>query len=87
MTNILRHAQASRVEITMEEDDDEFVLRIRDNGRGITEEEVTGSRTLGLIGMRERVHLVGGKIEFTQAPVKGTLVTVRVPIRNGHSVE
>jgi signal transduction histidine kinase len=87
MTNILRHAQASSVEITMEEDDDEFVLRIRDNGRGITEEEVTGSRTLGLIGMRERVHLVGGKIEFTRAPVKGTVVTVRVPIRNGHPIE
>jgi PAS domain S-box-containing protein len=82
MTNILRHAKATRIDITMEEEDGEFVVRVRDNGRGITKEAMTGSRSLGLIGMRERVHLVGGKIEITGAPGKGTVLTVRVPIRN-----
>jgi PAS domain S-box-containing protein len=85
MTNILRHAKATRIDITMEEEDGEFVLRVRDNGRGITEEDMTGPRSLGLMGMRERVHLVGGKIEITGAPGKGTVLTVRIPIRRGAS--
>jgi PAS domain S-box-containing protein len=82
LTNILRHAQATRVNITMEEERGEFVLQVRDNGRGIAENEKTGARTLGLIGMRERVHLVGGGIEVTGVAGKGTVLTVRVPIHS-----
>jgi PAS domain S-box-containing protein len=82
LTNILRHAQATRVNITMEEERGEFVLQVRDNGRGIAENEKTGARTLGLIGMRERVHLVGGRIEVTGVAGKGTVLTVRVPIHS-----
>ena len=82
LTNILRHAQATRVNITMEEERGEFVLQVRDNGRGIAENEKTGARTLGLIGMRERAYLVGGRIEVTGVAGKGTVLTVRVPIHN-----
>ena len=63
LTNILRHAQATRVTIMVEEGANELILEVKDNGRGITEEERTGSRSLGLIGMRERAQLIGGRID------------------------
>ncbi len=81
LTNILRHAQATRVNITLGEEEGELFLRVRDNGRGILEEERTGSRSMGLIGMRERALLIGGKIEITGVAGKGTVLTVRVPLR------
>ena len=56
-----------------------MVLKIRDNGRGITEGEQDGPRTLGLLGMRERAHLIGGRIELTGIRGQGTTVTLRVP--------
>jgi PAS domain S-box-containing protein len=79
MTNILRHAQATRVSIALEEEERVLVLTVKDNGRGITEEERTGLESLGLIGMRERAHLIGGKIEVVGLTGTGTLITVRVP--------
>jgi len=80
LTNILRHAQATRVTSMIEEEAGEFVLEIEDNGKGITEEESTGSHSLGLMGMRERAQLVGGSITITGVAGKGTVLTVRVPI-------
>jgi signal transduction histidine kinase len=79
-TNILRHAQATRVNIQLQDEDGEFILTISDNGRGITDEEKSGQHTLGLLGMRERAHLIGGKIDITGIDGKGTVVTVRIPI-------
>ena len=78
LTNILRHAQATRVNITIAEEEGAYVVEVRDNGRGITEEERTGSRSLGLLGMRERAQLIGGTIDLTGLPGKGTVLTVRV---------
>ena len=80
LTNILRHAQATRVTIMIEEEAKELVLEVKDNGRGITEEEISGSQSLGLIGMRERAQLVGGRITITGVAGKGTVLTVRVPL-------
>jgi PAS domain S-box-containing protein len=80
LTNILRHAEATKVHIRMKKEDGEFILTIADNGRGITDDEKSGQRTLGLLGMRERAHLVGGKIDITGSDGKGTAVTVRIPI-------
>ncbi len=88
LTNILRHAQATEVHIQIKEEDGEFILTISDNGRGITNEEKLGQRTLGLVGMRERAHLVGGKIDIAGSDGKGTVLTLRFPIvRAGHSLE
>lgn len=79
LTNILRHAQATQIDITLEKDDGEFVLHISDNGRGITEYEASGQFSLGLLGMRERAHLIGGKINISGIEGKGTVITVRIP--------
>jgi signal transduction histidine kinase len=80
LTNILRHAQATRVHITIAEEEGAYVVEVRDNGRGITEEERTGARSLGLLGMRERAQLIGGSIDLTGLPGIGTVLTVRVPL-------
>jgi signal transduction histidine kinase len=80
LTNILRHSRATRVDVTMVERGDAFVLTIRDNGRGITEEEKFGQASIGLLGMRERAHLIGGEIDITGIEGEGTTVTVRIPL-------
>jgi PAS domain S-box-containing protein len=80
LTNVLRHAQATRVDVTAKREAGEFVLTISDNGRGITENEQSGLPSLGLLGMRERANLIGGKIQITGVAGKGTVVTLRVPI-------
>jgi signal transduction histidine kinase len=81
LTNILRHAQASRVDVTTPDTTGEFVLRISDDGQGILENDPCGSHSLGILGMRERAHLVGGRIDISGVEGKGTAVTVRVPLR------
>jgi two-component system sensor histidine kinase DegS len=58
------------------------VLTIKDNGRGITEEEKSRPESLGLLGMRERVSLIGGQIDITGVEREGTVVTVRVSLLN-----
>jgi signal transduction histidine kinase len=77
LTNILRHADATRVDIAMAHEGGEFVLAINDNGRGMTGIEKSG---LGILGMQERVRLVGGKIEIRGVEGSGTTISVRVPI-------
>ncbi len=80
LTNILRHAEATAVKIEMEEVDGEFVLKITDDGRGIADDEKSGSHTLGILGMRERAHIAGARIAITGAEGKGTVVDVRIPL-------
>jgi signal transduction histidine kinase len=79
LTNVLRHAQATRIDVTIEEEAGDLLLTIRDNGRGIQHSEKTSTSALGLLGMRERAHLIGGRIEIVGVDGKGTTVTLRVP--------
>ena len=80
MTNVMRHAQATQVDIKLEKENGELELTIRDNGRGFTEAEKSARRTLGLLGMRERANLIGGQVDITGSEGKGTVVTLRVPV-------
>ena len=79
LTNILRHAQATRVDIAIKEEASDIVLTVSDNGRGITADERSRLQSLGLLGMRERAYLVGGEIDIIGVDAQGTVVTVRVP--------
>jgi signal transduction histidine kinase len=79
LTNVLRHARASAVKINLERDNDDLVLTIRDNGHGITEAETHDRLSLGLLGMREHVNLIGGGVSISGIEGEGTVVTVRVP--------
>ena len=80
LTNILRHAKATQVDVAVKQDSGKLVLTIKDNGRGISEEEKSRPESLGLLGMRERVSLIGGQIDITGVEGEGTVVTVRVPV-------
>jgi signal transduction histidine kinase len=79
LTNIIRHAKATHVEVRLARVDDEMVLTVHDNGRGITGREVTHPRSIGLIGMKERAQQLGGEVSFFGTPGGGTTVTMRVP--------
>ena len=81
LTNVARHAKATRVDIVMRSDPDALVLQVEDNGNGIADEDIRGRKSLGLMGMRERVFLIGGNIEIKGTAGKGTKVTVSVPLR------
>lgn len=80
LTNVLRHAQATRVDIVMKEESDAFVLRVADNGRGITEAEKLSRGALGILGMQERAHLIGAELEIAGEAGVGTTLQVRVPL-------
>jgi PAS domain S-box-containing protein len=76
LTNVVRHARATQVEIRLHAQDDKLELTIRDNGVGCTPEMLTGIKALGLLGMRERVSTFGGRVELLSDPGHGTTVRV-----------
>jgi signal transduction histidine kinase len=80
LTNIMRHSGATEVDVRLELNDDMLMLEVADNGRGITEAEISNSQSFGLLGMRERLYPFNGKVDFIGHPNKGTRVIVRVPI-------
>jgi signal transduction histidine kinase len=83
LTNIMRHAAASQVNVSLERKDDSLIVEVRDNGIGIMEGRIIDSKSLGLIGIRERVLLLGGKAEISGKPGEGTLVKVILPVGEG----
>ena len=80
LTNVSRHSGASRVEIEFHHSDEEVVMSIIDNGRGVTENRTDASIPYGMLGMIERVDQMGGKINFDTPPTGGFNVTVILPL-------
>ena len=80
LTNIARHAQATRVSISLKEGNGLLTLKVKDNGRGITENESENAKSFGIRGMRERALLLGGRFSIHGAPGKGTTATLKVPL-------
>ena len=85
LTNVCRHANATRIEVSLEEDTGQLIMKVRDNGRGIKNRQIMDSKSLGLIGMRERVHFLQGGIEIQGVPDKGTTVLVSIPLKKRES--
>jgi signal transduction histidine kinase len=81
LTNVARHAHATRVDVCMGVENAELWLKVQDNGKGISEAKINGSKSLGFLGMRERVLPFGGKIEIRGQRGKGTEVTIRIPLK------
>jgi two-component system sensor histidine kinase UhpB len=80
MTNVARHAGATRVDVSLIEVDRVLHVEIQDDGRGITEAEQHSATSLGMLGMRERARLLGGRLTVTGVPGRGTVVTLEVAI-------
>lgn len=79
LTNIIRHAQATQVTVRLTRSEGFLILVVRDNGRGITENEAN-PRSIGLLGMKERASQVGGDVFIAGLPGHGTTVTLRLPL-------
>jgi len=81
LTNVSRHAGARRVSITLALRGGVVTLEVVDDGRGITESEATGPRSVGILGMRERATALGGVLEVGPEPRGGTRVAAWCPPR------
>jgi signal transduction histidine kinase len=79
LTNVARHAKASQVNVSLSESDAKITLRVKDDGAGIDVSRHSDTRTFGLIGMRERTAMLGGKFVLDSRPGEGTSVTMSVP--------
>ena len=76
LTNVVRHASATKLWVSLKENGRTLELEVRDNGKGITDEQICSSRSFGLIGIRERVHPWEGEVNINGVPGKGTTVAV-----------
>jgi signal transduction histidine kinase len=77
ITNVLKHANASRVEVTVDYQPEALAIIVSDNGNGATDESTTGH---GLIGMRERVEIFGGQLGASSGSLGGFTVRARLPL-------
>ncbi len=80
LTNVARHAQATRVEVSLEEQDHLLMLQVHDNGRGISAQQLSSTPRFGILGMRERAHIFGGNVTIQSGPDQGTTIIVRIPV-------
>jgi signal transduction histidine kinase len=80
LTNVARHAEARRVQVQLGAEGDEVVLVVRDDGRGLPAEGSLPPSRLGLLGMRERAHALGGFTAVASQPGQGTRIEARLPL-------
>jgi signal transduction histidine kinase len=85
LTNILRHAKATQVTIRLDQRPNELLLEITDNGVGAPPQCLDGTKSLGVVGMRERALACGGEFTVSGYPNHGTTVSLRVPLYPGVS--
>jgi signal transduction histidine kinase len=86
LTNIFRHAEATAVKITLKKIKNRVNLTVSDNGLGIARARIDDPRSLGLLGMRERVYARGGAIRIRGIPRRGTIIDVEIPLnRSGEN--
>lgn len=85
LVNVARHAEAHRVRVRLTQSGQTIRLRIQDDGKSFQVQAVMSSqsgRHLGLLGMRERLEMVGGRLEIDSIPGKGTVVMAEIPLRD-----
>ncbi len=86
LTNVARHAQASVVDVSIEKLSNRICMKIKNDGKSFQVDRVLQAKKnkrLGLLGMRERVEMVGGSFSVESAPGKGTTICVQIPVTNG----
>ena len=80
LTNAVRHANAHLIKSTLQINDDSIILEIKDDGKGMDQHMIRNKKTLGLVGIKERVFVLGGKFELKSEPGQGTEIKVIIPI-------
>jgi signal transduction histidine kinase len=85
LTNIARHAAATHVDVRIAAEGEHLVIEVRDDGRGFdvtaTLSAAAGGRHLGLLGMQERITVLGGQVQFDSTAGKGTRISARLPLQ------
>lgn len=80
LTNVARHARARSVKLKLVQKRGELILEVADDGKGFQEKKLLPHKSLGLLGMRERVAFIGGQVKVCSVPGKGTKITVTSPV-------
>lgn len=80
LTNVARHAEASRVEIRLRAKGDMMMLEVRDDGKGVTDDALASAWSIGLTGMRERAGALGGRVDINRVETAGTAVIIQMPL-------
>ena len=80
LTNVARHAHATRVEARLERKADQLIFQVRDNGRGFDPAEAKARKSLGLVGMQERALMLNGELQVEGVPGAGTTMILRIPL-------
>lgn len=80
LTNIYRHSAATRANVMLTAKNEALTVTVTDNGKGVSKQEITNPKSLGFIGMRERVHHLGGEVVIGSMPEGGTSVVVVIPL-------
>lgn len=81
LTNVARHAEATRVEVSLAIEAESLVVKVRDNGRGIDEGSLRKGKSYGVLGIRERAQTLGGSARIYRAESGGTTVEIAIPLR------
>jgi PAS domain S-box-containing protein len=81
LTNVTRHSKATEVYISLRVDEGQLSLEIKDNGRGITDDEIIGTGALGILGIRERALALGGEVNIAGESGKGTTLNMKIPVQ------
>jgi two-component system, NarL family, sensor histidine kinase UhpB len=84
LNNVAKHAHASEVSITATTIDD-IIIRIHDNGRGISRDAKAKTRSFGIMGMQERAQAFGGVVKINGRPGEGTTVSIKFPVSDNKS--
>ena len=80
LTNVTRHSKATRVDVKVRRLGTAIILGVEDNGVGFTPQSLSGVRSLGLVGMRERALACGGTLTIRGGPGEGTAIVVTIPV-------
>lgn len=87
LTNVARHAVATDVKVNLRLKDGKIILEVRDNGKGITEKQISDPESFGLLGIKERANFLGGHVKISSAKNKGTTITVSIPLRKKEGLD
>jgi signal transduction histidine kinase len=82
LTNVARHSGATEVRVHLEASDENLMLTIEDNGRGMTAKDRAKIHSFGILGMKERAQLLGGNIDISSAPGRGTIISLVLPLQS-----
>jgi signal transduction histidine kinase len=80
LTNVARHAKANRVDVTLRREAGGYVMKVKDNGQGF-DASLKKTDSFGLVGIRERALMLGGRVDIDSHPGKGTEIVVRIPVQ------